>query len=230
MSDPNTPNRFKAEMPEIPGVSGPGTKHSPGGAMAIRLVGGLLAVLVVLVIGTRFVMRSKHAEPLPVQPTPQIEIPTPAADPAAGIPKATEGSPGIATVSEMAKPWSSKEFFFHNRLTGEDVPALLIRLPTGSATQSEGYWGFAMTSAYGNCKLEYITDLEKLKTDYGFRNSKHPMVGNPCNRTLFDPTRRATLPGDILVRGYIAQGSDLRPPLGIEIRVNGKDVEAVRME
>src|SRR5262249_60333127 len=116
MSDPNTPNRFKAEMPEIPGVSGPGTKHSPGGAMAIRLVGGLLAVLVGLVIGTRFVMRSKHAEPQPVQPTPQIEIPTPAADPAAGRPKATEGSPGIATGSEMAKPWVWEGVFFQPRL------------------------------------------------------------------------------------------------------------------
>src|SRR5262249_33944512 len=230
MSETNTPNRFKAEMPEIPGVSGPGAKHSPGSAMAIRLVGGLLAVLVVLVIGTRFVMRSKHAEPLPVQATPQIEVPTPAVDPTAAIPKATEGSPGIATISEMAKPWSSKDFFFNNRLNGENVPSLLIRLPGAGPSQSNGYGALVMTAAFGNCKLEYVTDLEKLKTDYGFRNPKHPMVGNPCSRTLFDPTRMTNLPGNVWVRGAIAQGSDLRPPLGIEVKVEGKDVLAVSME
>jgi hypothetical protein len=87
-----------------------------------------------------------------------------------------------------------------------------------------------MTSAYGNCRLEYVTDLDKLKNDYGFRGAKHPMVGNPCSRTLFDPTRRATLPGDILVRGYIAQDSDLRPPLGIDVKITGKDILAVNME
>jgi hypothetical protein len=198
--------------------------------MAMRLVGGLLALLLVLFVGTRMVMRSKHVEPPPPQPTPQIEVPAPAPDPSAAIPNATEASPGIATVSEMAKPWSSKEFFFRNRLTGENVPALLIRLPSGAATQSDSYWGLAMTSAYGNCRLEYITDLDKLKNDYGFRGAKHPMVGNPCNRTLFDPTRRTTLPGDILVRGFIAQGSDLRPPLGIEVKITGKDILAVNME
>ena len=229
MTDQPEPNRFKADMPSIPGV-GPGARRSPGSAMALRLVAGLVAVLLVLVLGTKLVMRSKRAEPVPAQPTPQIEIPTPAADPNAGIPNATEENPGIATVSEMAKPWSSKEFLFRNRLTGENAPALLIRLPTGAPTQSDGYWGLAMTSAYGNCRLEYITDLDKLKTDYGFRSPRHPMVGNPCNRTLFDPTRRATLPGDILVRGYIAQGSDLRPPLGIDVQVRGKEILAVRME
>jgi hypothetical protein len=56
------------------------------------------------------------------------------------------------------------------------------------------------------------------------------MVGNPCNRTLYDPTKLTNLPGNVWVRGAIAQGSDLRPPLGIEIRVQGKNIQAVRME
>jgi hypothetical protein len=229
MPDQPTPDRFKAEMPAIPGVSGQG-RRSPGSVMAMRLVGGLLALLLVLFVGTRLVMRSKHVEPPPPQPTPQIEVPAPAPDPNAAVPNSTEANPGIATISEMAKPWTSKEFFFRSRLTGENVPALLIRLPSGAATQADGYWGLAMTSAYGNCRLEYVTDLEKLRNDYGFRGAKHPMIGNPCSRTLFDPTRRATLPGDILVRGYIAQGSDLRPPLGIEVKITGKDILAVNME
>jgi len=229
MSDQPTPDRFKAEMPAIPGVSGP-SRRSPGSAMAVRLVGGLLALLLVLFLGTRLVMRSKHVEPPAPQPTPQIEVPPPAADPSAAIPNSTETNPGIATVAEMAKPWSSKDFFFRNRLTGENIPALLIRLPSGSASQGAGYWALAMTSAYGNCRLEYVEDLGKLKADYGFRAAKHPMVGNPCNRTLFDPTKMTNLPGNVWVRGLIAQGSDLRPPLGIDVKVEGKNILAVSME
>jgi hypothetical protein len=229
MPDQPTPDRFKAEMPAIPGVSGSG-RRSPGGTMAVRLVGGLLGLLLILVLGTRLVMRSKRVEPPPAQPTAQIEVPPPATDPSAAIPQATEANPGIATVSEMAKPWSSKEFFFRNKLTGENTPALLIRLPTGSPSQAAGYWALAMTSAYGNCRLEYVEDLAKLKADYGFRAGKHPMVGNPCNRTLFDPTKMTNLPGNFLVRGAIAQGSDLRPPLEIELKIEGKNILAINME
>jgi hypothetical protein len=38
------------------------------------------------------------------------------------------------------------------------------------------------------------------------------------------------LPGNVWVRGAIAQGSDLRPPLGVEIKIQGKDILAVRAE
>jgi hypothetical protein len=230
MSDQPTPSRFKPDMPAIPGVSASGGRHSPGSAIALRLIGGLLALLVVLVVGTRLVIRSRHSAPIAAQPPPQIEIPTPTVDPSSLAPTATDANPGIATVSEMAKPWSSKEFFFRNRLTGDSIPALLIRLPGAAPSQRSAYWALAMTAAYGNCRLEYVTDLDKLKTDYGFRAAKHPMVGNPCSRTLFDPTRIANLPGNVWVRGAIAQGSDLRPPLGIEVKVDSKDILAVRME
>jgi len=33
--------------------------------------------------------------------------------------------------------------------------------------------------------------LAKLKSEYGFKSAKHPMVGNPCSRTVFDPLRMA---------------------------------------
>jgi hypothetical protein len=38
------------------------------------------------------------------------------------------------------------------------------------------------------------------------------------------------LAGNVFVRGGIVQGSDLRPPLGIEIKVQSKNILAVRME
>jgi hypothetical protein len=146
------------------------------------------------------------------------------------LPHATESNPGIADTTEMAKPWSSKEFYIRNGLTGENIPAVLVRLPAGSPSQPNGYWAFAKKSPFGNCQLEYITDLAKLKSEYGFNGAKHPMVGNPCSRSVFDPLKMTNLPGNVWVRGAIAQGSDLRPPLGIEIKIQGKAILAVRAE
>ncbi len=159
------------------------------------------------------------------------EVPARAPDPNTLLPHATDANPGIADADEMAKPWSSKEFLIRNRFSGENVPGLLIRLPVGSPSQAGGYWAFEQKSPYGNCKLEFLTDLAKLKTDYGFSAARHPMVGNPCSRTVFDPLKTTNLPGSgAWVRGNIVQGSDLRPPLGIELKVEGKRILAIRTE
>ena len=231
MTDQPPSDRFKPDMPQIPGVSGSGTRSSAASNPAMKLVIGLLAVLLVVFLGARWALRAKHVEPQLAEQQPQIEVPAPAPDPSTLLPHATDAEPGIADATEMAKPWSAKEFFIRNRLTGENIPALLIRLPTGSPSQASGYWAFEQKSPYGNCKLEYLTGLDKLKNDYGFHAAKHPMVGNPCSRTVFDPLKTSNLPGSgVWVRGSIAQGSDLRPPLGIEIRVVGKKILAVRTE
>ena len=222
-------DRFKTEMPQIAGVSG--SRSSAASNPTVKLVIGLLTVLLVVFLGARFALRPKHEAPLPAEQQPQIEVPSPAPDPSTLLPHATDAEPGIADVAEMAKPWSSKEFYIRNRLTGENIAALLIRLPAASPSQSSGYWAFAQKSPYGNCQLEYLTDLNRLKTDYGFRAPKHPMVGNPCSRTVFDPLKTTNLPGTgAWVRGSIVQGSDLRPPLGIEIKIVGKEILAVRTE
>jgi hypothetical protein len=229
MTDQPPSDRFKSEMPQIPGVSGSGSRSSAN--PAIKLVVGLLAVLLVVFLGARWALRPKHAPQQMADQQPQIEVPSPAPDPSTLLPHATDADPGIADVTEMAKPWSSKQFFIRNGLTGENIPGILVRLPSGSAAQQSGYWAFAVNSPYGNCKLEYVTDLEKLKNDYGYRAAKHPMVGNPCSHTVFDPAKTAVLPGsEVWVRGAIVQGSDLRPPLGIELKVVGKNILAVRTE
>lgn len=221
-------DRFKADMPQIPGVSSPGTPPASRDS-SLKLGIGLLAVLLVVFLGARWALHPRQAEPS-VADQPQIEVPTPAPDPTTLMPHATQASPGIANIEEMAKPWSSRQFFIRNELSGENIPAMLIRLPRGSASQAGGYWAFSVSSPYGDCRLEYVTDLAKLKTDYGFSAAKHPMVGNPCSRTVFDPLKMTNLPGDFFVRGGIVQGSDLRPPLGVEIRVRGKDILAIRTE
>jgi hypothetical protein len=229
MAEQPSSERFKSEMPVIPGVGGAGSRR-PSGNPAAKLVISLLAVLLVVFLGARWALRPKHAEPPPAEQQPQLEVPSPAPDPSTLQPHATESNPGIADAAEMAKPWTAKEFYIRNKLTGENIPAMLIRLPGGSPSQANGYWAFARKSPFGNCQLEYITDLGKLKSEYGFNGARHPMVGNPCSRTLFDPLKMATLPGNFLVRGAIAQGSDLRPPLAVELKMRGKDILAVRTE
>jgi len=221
-------DRFKAEMPEIPGVSA--SARRPGGASGPWLVvAGLVAVLAAVFLAGRLLSRPHRADP--PAPSAQIEVPsTTAADLTPAVPVASEASPVVAQVGELAKPWEARQFAFRNLATGENVTALLLRLPGGSSGQASAYWSFALKEAYGNCRLEYVDDLGKLHNDYGFRQAKHPMVGNPCSRTVYDPLKYGQVSGGVLARGAIVQGSDLRPPLAIEIKVRGKDILAARME
>ncbi len=85
---------------------------------------------------------------------------------AAAPPKTTENlplAPGpVATTQELAKPWSTKRFLFRDPVTTQPEPAIVVRLPHGA------YWGFSLREPFGNCELEYITDLQKLRTDTAF--------------------------------------------------------------
>jgi hypothetical protein len=228
MADRPPSQRFKTDMPQIPGISAQPPRTQPG-FKPVRLI-GFLAGLIFCLLWVRWVMLPKPAVAPAPAPTPKIELPAPVADPNAALPHATETQPAVATVAEMAKPWSYKEFFYKNRLSGENVPAVLVRLPSGAASQRTGYWAFSLNAPFGNCRLEYVREMERLKTDYGFVGAKHPMVGNPCSRTLFDPLKMMSIPGGVWVRGAIAQGSDLRPPLGIEVEIRSGEILANRME
>ena len=229
MSDQPTPDRFKAEMPEIPGVSGAGSRRSHT-AVPLAVIGGLAAVVIIVFLVGRWLLRPHSTEVVATEPAPQLEVPTPPPDPAAALPHSTAQNPQIAAVEQLAKPWSSQEFVFRNRLNGENIPAIIIRLPGGSASQASGYWALSLKAPYGSCKLEYVSDLEKLRNDYDFRGAKHPMVGNPCTRTVFDPLRMANMPGNVWVRGAMVQGAPLRPPLGIELNIEKGQILALRME
>ena len=219
--------KFKAEMPQIPGV-GPNGKRASGIPAPVMVIGGLAAVvLAVVVIGSVASRSRRNAAPV-TDPSSQVELPAPdLGNPPPQVPPANSG---IATVDQLAKPWSSTQFDFRDPVSGERIPALIVRLPGGSATQPGGYWAMNLKAPYNNCELEFVNDLKKLKTDYGYVAAKHPMVGNPCSRTVFDPTKLMSLAGNVWVRGAIVQGSDLRPPLGIQLKIEGKNIFAVRME
>lgn len=227
---PNQPTstRFKTDVPQIPGVS-VRTAGVQAGFKPVRMV-AFLGALVFCLLALRWVMRPQTPAAAPATPPPQIDVPPPATDASAALPHATESAPGIASIEEMAPAWAARDFFYKNRASGENVPALVVRLPIGSPGQAASYWAFSMLAPFGNCRLEYVTDVGKLRTDYGYRAAKHPMVGNPCSRTVFDPLKMMSMPGRVWVRGAIVQGSDLRPPLSIEVEIRGKQILAARME
>ncbi len=229
MADNTPPTRFRPEMPDIPGVtkaSSRSTRRNP----LLFLVIALLILGVLLFLGARWLSHNRPSEFTRVEPPPQIEVPAPAPDPSAALPHATETHPAIAQISDLAKPWDSADFFIRNRLSGENIPATIVRLPGGSAASPDGYWAFSRKAPYGSCQLEYITDLARLKAEYGYRSPSHPLVGNPCSHTLYDPLKTASLPGSVWVRGGIVQGSDIRPPFGVEIQIQGKQILAIRTE
>ena len=141
---------------------------------------------------------------------------------------ATQSNPEIATLSELAQPWSSRKFFFRSMTEAKNVPALIVRLP-GPAGQSKSYWAFSLDAPFNQCQFEYVQDLAKLSSEYEFE-AKHPMVVNPCSHTVFDPLQLKELPGSILVRGAVVRGFDPRPPYGIELKVSGDQIQAVAIE
>jgi len=228
MPDQPSSERFKSDTSQVAGISARKV-HAQPGFKPVRLIGSL-AALIFLLVCVRALMLPKAPTAPPAAPTPQIEVPAPASDANAALPLATESQPSIASVEEMVTPWASKNFVYKHRVSGENVPAILVRLPTGSAGSPTSYWAFSLNAPFGNCRLEYVTDVKKLRTDYDFRAAKHPMVGNPCSRTVYDPLKMMNIPGSVWVRGAIVQGSDLRPPLGIEVEIHDKQILAARME
>jgi serine/threonine protein kinase len=214
--------------------AGPTTK--PDSATAVKrlatigacvLLAAILASFAIKVIGR---MQRPDSDVLPATQDngPSAQPQTSETDSARRPLYVTQSNPKVATVSELAQPWSSKRFFFRSSTLAKDVPALIIRLP-GPASESKSYWAISLEAPFSQCQFAYIDNVAKLSSDYGFE-ARHPMLVNPCSHAIFDPLQLKELPGNILVRGAIVQGTDLRPPYGIELKVGGNKIHAVAME
>jgi hypothetical protein len=146
---------------------------------------------------------------------------------------ATFGQPapvvGVATVQELAEPWSSKTFVFRDPQAKQKIASIVVRLPDSASDQPGSYWAFSLKPMFGNCQLEYVTDLQKLSSDYAFQ-ANHPMVGDPCSRAVFDPLEMADISKGAWARGAIVKGHAFRPPLAIEIRIQSDQLVAAKME
>jgi hypothetical protein len=228
---------FKPKQPRIPGVSNGPVESAPVPEFAApprpegRLAGLpfqmppawiMLALGGALLLGIVVAWWTHGSSTNEPSSTPAVAAAPSTPEPPKPVEKLPVGPGPVANTDELTKPWSSRRFIFRNSVTSENVPAIVIHLPGGTN------WAISLREPYGNCTLEYVEDLEKLQSEYGYR-AEHPMVGDPCNRSLFDLTKYGPGPNG-LVRGQIIQGVAVRPPMAIEIRTRGKEIVAVRME
>ena len=225
---PDKLDRFRPEMPQIPGVSdarsSSSTKTNNTNARRGLQIGGLaVAALLAGIVILWWVKSASHRASESPSPQMGTEASAPSLAPFTPEAPATEGPSIAATVEELAKPWSAKKFSFVRPFTHEKLDAVVIRLPGG------GLWAFALREAYGRCDLEFVTDLNQLAKQYGYRAS-HPMVASPCTSTIYDPLKVGPLGGNIWARGEIVQGGSLRPPISIDVQEKGRSIIADRIE
>ncbi len=243
MSDqPKEHNPFKPADPTIPGVTGNPARTKPApqpprvvlpqstrpatpsilSAVSPQMwMGAAAIVIVIIALG----MYSKR-RPAPVSDAPTAPIPDPIdlrpAQPATATANLPLGPGPIATTAELSKTWSSKRFLFRAPETADDVPAMVVKLP------GDVLWAISMRAPFGTCDLEYVTNMQKLASQYRL-TANHPMVADSCTHTVYDLTRYGSGPNGA-VRGVIVKGEGIRPPIAIEVRARGKEVVATRIE
>ena len=237
---PETPQKsdlFKPAQPNIPGLSQrpksielalerPASAANPAGtilrpAVPIAWIAGAsVVVLLGLAVALWSARTSKPVRA--ASATVAVDLPATEAAPATPVVRLPVAPGPVATTDELTKPWSSKKFIFENRSTHESSPAIVVHLPGGT------YWAISMEEPFGKCQLEYVSDLQKLRSEFDYAGD-HPMVTDPCNRSVFDLARYGTGPNG-LVRGEVVQGPAIRPPVAIETRVEGHRIIATRSE
>jgi len=225
---PAASKKSEKAAPQRPAPAYAGSKAQQPGARDARakMIGIGVGVAVVLLAGV-VLLHSGHNSPA----KSDLDSLAGQSAPAPAVPAKSEPSerlltgPGpVATTAELAKPWSSRKFLFSSPLATGPAPAMVVRLPGGDL------WGFSLREPFGDCELQYVTDLKAIEADYGF-HAEHPMVVNPCTRAVYDLMRYGGgAPDGGLVRGDIVQGTGVRPPLAIEMKTSGKDIVAVRSE
>lgn len=117
----------------------------------------------------------------------------------------------VASVRELGQPWASAEF--HCRDGDEDVPGILIALP------SREIYGAALVCTHGGCPLQYKTEVQEINDTYDV-NVSTPALVCPCHLSVFDLARS----------GAVVGGPAPRPPRRFELTVRGDDVLVTGLE
>ncbi|HUJ31457.1 MAG TPA: hypothetical protein VLY23_09265 [Candidatus Acidoferrum sp.] len=233
MPDEKKVDPFKPQAPQIPGVPAakpprqapsaeepaPASVASERSGFPLGLMIAGVAVVAFAVAVVWWVHGSSAKEPAPAPAETPVVASAPPAKPAPALPI---GPGNIATADELSKAWSAKRFVFVNQTTFERIPALAVRLPGGTL------WGISLREPYGTCELEWVTDVERLRSVYHVR-AEHPMVADPCSKSVYDLGRYGNGPNG-LVRGAIVRGRAMRPPIAIEVAEHGNHIVAVQME
>jgi hypothetical protein len=223
-------SRFRTQMPQIPGVTQDAAAKRRNQQKLIWIA---VAAGIVLLVGCfavwRWVGRSHGSnamatlEQTPSAASPELPLLPPPAR------TAQHAVNEIGTLAEFSQPWASKKFQYSHGLTREIVSAIVIRLPGGNGRSAASYWAILLKAPYGQCELEFVTDVSQINAKFGYRAS-HPMVVDSCSSTVYDPLKTGTLPNGSWARGDIVQGAGFRPPMQVEIRIEGDKLVAGRSE
>jgi len=242
MADPpGKVNRFKPSQPAIPGVPQRPPEEEkkeepkpqipkPAWVKPVwldqKVMAGAGIGAIVLFAGVALAWQAMKPAPPPapvVVATPDASANSANSATAVTVSPQLPDAPGpVATVEEMAKPWSVVKFQFH-RASGEVANGMVIRLPA-----APGYWGLLSVAPYGRCDLQLETDFNQIRQKYGFAPS-HPMVVDSCSQVVYDPLALGSA-AHVWVRGKVAAGPGIRPPFEVEIKVEGGYVIASRSE
>lgn len=222
---PQRPPEEKKKEPEAKEAAPKAPEALPPWQSPKAMAGAGLGTVVLLAI-VGLALRATKPAPLPA-PVPVAETTASggasSATPAVTVTPQLADAPGpVATVEEMAKPWSVVKFQFH-RSTGETANGMVIRLPS-----PPGYWGLLSVAPYGRCELELNTDLQQIRQKYGYA-AIHPMVVDSCTQVVYDPLALGSAAG-VWIRGKVAAGPGIRPPFEVEIKVEQGYVIASRSE
>ncbi|MCL6481080.1 MAG: hypothetical protein K6U02_05075 [Firmicutes bacterium] len=237
---------FKPSQPQIPGVTPTHTPQSRGilgqwfadlrwrSPWLRRLGISVAAVLVGAVLAriTFPMLPEQPSQPTELRPISQPTAPAATRTPAPAARRPEEVPPGpvtVARVGELAEPWAARRFRIRRQHSGREVPAILIRLPNGSARSANSYWALVLEEPFGRCMLEYVTDRERLEQEFGYR-AQHPMVVDPCNGSVYHPLRFGPRTDGAMLRGEVVAGPAIRPPLAILVRMRGNEIVAERTE
>lgn len=218
---PLAPKKPVPVMPRIPGVN-----DKPAGSQ-VQFKPLVTLIVAALLCAAGFAVWLSHRRP----GDQKSSVSTTVAAPEVSISEPpstarTEIDPNvIATLDELARPWSSKKFTFINPQSHDSVAAIAMRLPGAG----ESFWAFSLNTPFSRCQLQYVTDLSALSQRFAYP-ATHPMVVSECDGTIYDPLKMATLSDGSWVRGDIVRGGGIRPPLAIQVRVRGHELVAARME
>ena len=216
---PPAQGKVAPEMPRIPGVA----QRPPRAPIQLKPL--LTVILAALLCASGFALWLSYRRPAGANPSASAETVPDAS--ASKAPKSGTESSAIATLYDLAAPWSSKTFNFVDPNTHQSIPAIVIHLPGPPAEPS--MWALALTSPFSPCQLQYVTDLGALSQRFGV-SVAHPMVVSDCDGVVYDPLKMATLPDGSWVRGDIVHGAAIRPPISIQVEIRGRDIIADRME
>jgi hypothetical protein len=216
--------RTAPQMPRIPGITDKPTPKSAG----FQLKPLIAVILAAFLAASGFAFWLSHRRKADRQASAMTEASSSGPTSYASEQAKSYADPNaIATLDELAKPWSSKRFTFVDPQNHNSVAAMIIHLPASGA--SESFWAFSLNTPFSHCQLQYVTDLSALSQRFAFP-AAHPMVVSECDGVIYDPLKIATLSNGAWVRGDMVRGGGIRPPLNIQVEKQGNDLVAKRME